>query len=119
MCLKNNKQLGLFNGMQGIVRSLYEDEHGRMLMDFESDDFLFPGIWYDEECFGQEKPSPQYYEKDHPNPFDYASVITAHKSQGSEYDRVMVLDQHCTRWCMRRWRYTSASRAKQKLFWAH
>lgn len=120
MCLKNNKNMGLFNGMQGIIKNLYECPHtNRKLMDFEFDNILYSGIWYDTKQFGQEKPEQESYQgKDYPNPFDYAYCITCHKSQGDEFDKVMVVEQKCSKWDHVRWAYTAASRAKEKLVWA-
>lgn len=52
-------------------------------------------------------------------PFDYAYAITCHKSQGSEWQSVAVVDES-KYWPdqMRQWRYTAASRAKSSLTWA-
>jgi hypothetical protein len=54
--------------------------------------------------------------KFHPHQFDYGYAITAHKAQGSEYDKVLVFeedfpwgDEH------RRWLYTAVTRAREKL----
>jgi exodeoxyribonuclease V len=118
ICLKNNKQLGLFNGMQGIVKDLYYDDNGHSLMDFEFDNQIFYGIWYDRKWFGVEKPKFEYFGKDTPNPFDYAYCITAHKAQGDEFERVTVIEQKCELWDHKRWAYTSASRARSQLVWA-
>jgi exodeoxyribonuclease-5 len=53
--------------------------------------------------------------------FEFAYAITCHKAQGSEYDRVLVVDQarHVMRTLegIRQWRYTAATRAKQLLIW--
>jgi ATP-dependent exoDNAse (exonuclease V) alpha subunit len=120
MCLKNNKKLRLFNGMQGYVRNLYEDGRtGRKLMDLQVDDDIYEGLWYDTRQFGKERPdTSDYIGRDNPNPFDYAYCITAHKSQGSEAPRVLVIEQKCAKWDHRRWAYTAASRAKELLLWA-
>lgn len=120
MCLKNNKNLGLFNGMQGIIKRLYECEHtGRRMMDFEFNDCLYAGLWYDTKQFGQEKTDNSIYTgKEYPNPFDYAYCVTCHKSQGDEWDKVLVMEQKCSAWDHKRWAYTAASRAKTLLTWA-
>ncbi len=116
MCLRNNKQLGIFNGMQGIVAALYKKKE-RHYMDFESDGHMICGIWYDPSIFGQEKPKLFGGGKDGPNPFDYAPCITAHKAQGDEWNKVLVIEQRCKKWEHRRWSYTSASRAREALDW--
>lgn len=114
MCLRNNRRQGLFNGMQGIVRNLYTYKN-KKCMDFEFDDFLIEGIRYDEKQFGQESYDIKMGQ-DTPNPFDYAACITAHKSQGDEFDSVLVLEQKCAKWDHKRWIYTAASRAKSNLY---
>lgn len=118
MCLKNNKTLGLFNGMQGVVTKLYEDNRGRKLMDFDFNGTEYAGIWYDTKNFGREKPDTEAYGKEYPNPFDYAYCITCHKAQGDEWDKVLVLEQKCDKWDHKRWAYTAASRAKELVEWA-
>jgi len=48
---------------------------------------------------------------------DYAYAITCHKSQGSEWDKVLVVQD----WFFadkERWLYTAITRAKEKLLWA-
>ena len=57
------------------------------------------------------------HDKNGPIPFDYAYCITCHRSQGSEYNKVMVLEQKCQAWSHIRWAYTAASRAKESVIW--
>lgn len=45
--------------------------------------------------------------------WDYGYALTAHKAQGSEYSRVVVLDQNPAE--RKRWMYTAMTRAKDKL----
>ena len=110
MCLRNDSLAGLFNGMQGVAGEIYDD-----VISFESDEFVY-AVQFDPTVFGQVK-----YEFEHnresPMPFDYCYAVTCHKVQGSEYDSVLVLEQKCDLWDHRRWAYTAASRAKEKLFW--
>lgn len=113
MCLRNNKDALLFNGMQGTVKSV-DMEHYRM--DFLWDDTLKENIWFDDSQFNMEKPDFEWG-RDTPHPFDYAYCITAHKSQGDEWQKVMVYEQVCDKWDHKRWAYTAASRAKEKLYW--
>ena len=54
----------------------------------------------------------------HPHEFDYGYAITCHKSQGSEFDKVIVLEEFLkseSREDHIRWLYTAATRASQKL----
>lgn len=116
MCLKNNRKAGLFNGMQGVVRNLYRMRN-RNYMDFEFDGIVLEGVCYDDSCFGQESYKIKQGGQDGPNPFDYAYCITAHKSQGDEWEDVLVIEQMCKNWSHKRWAYTAASRAKKRLRW--
>ena len=116
MCLKNNRKQGLFNGMQGTVVKLYQKSRGSKYMDFLFGDTLIEGIKYTEKHFGKSS-----YEigwgSDKPNPFDYAYCITAHKSQGDEWQKILVIEQKCKNWSHVRWAYTAASRPRTFLKW--
>jgi ATP-dependent exoDNAse (exonuclease V) alpha subunit len=47
---------------------------------------------------------------------DYGYCITVHKSQGSEWDSVLVLESYGGfAWNMDRWRYTAVTRAANRL----
>jgi exodeoxyribonuclease V len=115
MCLRNDRKYGLFNGMQGIVRNIFKKKT-KNYMDFEFDGVLLEGICYDPSNFGQESYKIKHGQ-DTPNPFDYGYCITAHKSQGDEWNNVLVIEQQCKNWSHKRWAYTAASRAKNSLKW--
>lgn len=121
ICLKNNRDLGLFNGMQGEVTDVEtETKRGgavRHLLSFVADDGReFHRVAFAPEIFGQE-----YYKIDHrkgaPSPFDWAYAITCHRAQGSEWGKVVVRAARCDKWEWRRWAYTAASRAQRSLLW--
>ena len=115
ICLQNNNEIGIFNGMQGYVKSTRQMQN-RHLMDFVSDEEEWLDIRYDRQQFGQEKSVIEWV-KDMPNPFDYGYCVTCHKAQGDEWGNVIVIEQRCKNWDHRRWAYTAASRAKSKLLW--
>ncbi len=50
-----------------------------------------------------------------PEQFDYGYVITCHKSQGSEWDKVMVIEEMLKPSEHARWLYTAVTRAVNKL----
>lgn len=58
-----------------------------------------------------------YVEKDPPYDFAYAYAITTHKAQGSEWDKVLVFEERFpfANEEHKRWLYTAATRAKEKL----
>jgi exodeoxyribonuclease-5 len=111
ICLKNNKNLKLFNGMQGIVEKIHKN--GRI--NFNNGEEVFKKILIDYNQFGKEKNEFEFQNDE--NPFDYAYAITAHKSQGDSFGKVIVLQEKCDKWDEKRWNYTSASRARHLLIW--
>ncbi len=115
MCLRNNRKLGVFNGMQGTVLAYYKKKK-RHFIDFDSYGMTYHGIRIDPKQFGQEKTMTEY-DKDGPMPFDYVYGITAHKAQGDQFDRILVINQNCDLWDNVRWGNTAASRAKELVYW--
>ena len=116
ICLRNNRKLGLYNGMQGVVTKVRRGDR----LDFRCGAERFRGICFDPDQFGREK-LPGYddfWTSDDPLPFDWAYCITCHKAQGDEFAAVLVLEQHWERgWPQPRWNYTAASRAKESVCW--
>ena len=50
---------------------------------------------------------------------DYGYCLSVHKSQGSEFKKVVVFQERSYYWddeYMKKWLYTASSRAKEKLF---
>jgi exodeoxyribonuclease-5 len=118
ICLRNNRRYGVFNGQQGVATDCCW-LGDRWCIDFDSYGASFRDIPVHPDQFGQEKTIPfDLEEKDDRIPFDYAYAITCHKSQGDQFNKVMVLEQRCSRWDHKRWAYTAASRAREKVYWA-
>ena len=57
------------------------------------------------------KPDPRQYR----DVFDYGYAITVHKSQGSEYNNVLLIDDWPPHKDYNRWLYTAVTRAKKKI----
>lgn len=110
ICLRNNRDMGIFNGNidycpQGarVVDDLYLRLSFGKLKNIQAWRCLFDGEakvpFYNREC----------------NYFDYGYAITAHKSQGSEFDSVVIYNQPIGRGVERqRWLYTALTRSKKK-----
>lgn len=125
ICLKNCSELEIYNGQQFKVARIHSVNgaqdiwcdllrctDGTLITDIEmySEQFGASGLTYRLEG-GRNKGI---------NNFDYGYAITAHKSQGSEWDHVMVFDGPFPRgisWDLARWRYTAATRAAKQLTW--
>lgn len=114
MCLRNNKKLGLFNGMQGRINYLYKKNR----MQFKSEQGDNYDVTFDRSTFGKVQQNVSRFQDD-PEPFDWCYAVTAHKAQGDEWDELLVLEQKSNQWDHRRWAYTAASRAKIRLYWVY
>ena len=124
ICLKNNKDHGLLNGLMGETQEDFEDlgEHVRVKVKMEDggkeksirvhkaifDEYQTPGIF--------EKMS--YWDKRKAEQFDYAYAITCHKAQGSQWDSIVVNDEGFGRGnpdLRKCWLYTAITRAAESL----
>lgn len=113
ICLKNNHQLGLFNGMIGEATS--DCRHvgfQELKLDFEG----FTGLQVWNGDFKLDPKPPQGINKKFDR-FDYGYAITCHKSQGSEFDDLLIYSQPIGSNSeeKRRWLYTAITRGKKKV----
>ena len=128
ICLKNQWSVGnLVNGAIGTIDNICKQNDSllkpKMIADFLTEDNdYFIRLNMDYKLFTEGKPTVtkdnwKLFAK-HPKPmeFDYAYAITVHKSQGSEYPRVVVFNEFLGDYeYWRRWLYTAATRASEKL----
>lgn len=129
ICLKNQWSVGdLVNGSIGTISHIVKQDTNylkpQMLADFDTDyNDWFIGLSMDYKLFTEGKPTVtqenwKMYPKDiRPMEFDYAYAITVHKSQGSEYNKVVLFNEYLSndteQW--QRWLYTGVTRASKKL----
>ena len=134
ICLKNNHHTKVMNGQLGTL--LWLVPHGRHIynvtvqMDNTKD--LYHTLVHD-CCFGEEKYDGAYeevsYKKighllrhtkfDSVDLFDFGYAISVHRSQGSEWDKVVLFEEKVAWWesnFYKRWLYTAITRAREKLF---
>ncbi len=118
ICLRNNITYGVYNGMIIFVDEITtttfnawivkcHDEVGRKLLNLP--------IWMDPFVAPTNDKSPKIPKGVIWCDFGYA--ITCHKSQGSEWNSVLVWDEWLPPqvWDMKRWRYTAITRASEQL----
>lgn len=119
ICLRNDKAAGVFNGQQGVIDLIQpEIDHLRFVPRSGPERSLLCG--YHPEAWNAEKTPPREKgtEPGRLVPFDFGYALTCHKTQGDEYDKVIVYSERCDKlWEFSRWAYTAASRAKRKLLW--
>lgn len=139
ICLKNNwdkiTETGdaLVNGTIGTIGALniYPDIrlNPRCIIDFTPESFdetekrdqVFRGLLMDwklittKELTVNKENFRMFPKWLRPEQFDYGYCITCHKSQGSEYDKVLVVEEVLKATDHARWLYTACTRAAKKL----
>lgn len=122
ICLQNKKEMGLYNGMILNVKEIVKEDR---IGGLNGDDIFvcdvvddlgqqYPNVPISKHWFGQNFNSGEQFGK--PSiAFDYAYGITCHKSQGSEADRVLVIEETLPKTDMNRWKYTAITRAAKEL----
>jgi exodeoxyribonuclease-5 len=110
ICLKNQRNRGLFNGMVVTVCGIE-----RECIDVETDDgrFIY-GLqpWWEQLGRAGVVDLGRFSKF---SLFDYAYAITTHRAQGSEFDSVLVIEEYSRLWDVYRWRYCAATRARNRL----
>jgi exodeoxyribonuclease-5 len=113
ICLRNNRIYGLFNGQQVWCEAVHHVGAASIALDVRTEDENVITVRCHRDQFGRDTIH------DHRDPnialLDFGYCLTAHKSQGSEWDRVVVFEEIASGWDPRRWRYTVATRAKKSL----
>lgn len=113
--LQNNPHHDVFNGQICTVRRC-TGTRGRFVdIEFETDDGRSLDAPFIYEQFNAEKTLPLRPKKI--LLADFADAITAHKSQGSEFDSVLVIEEIHQDWDAARWRYTTTTRAINQLIY--
>lgn len=123
ICLKNNWNKGLVNGLVGVTTGikpfLPRKEEEMQFKDFDALEFMdedgnpFTNILFEPTSFLVEKPEINKMGFEY---FDYGYAITVHKSQGSQYVNPVIYEE----WLgdpsfHSKWLYTAITRASEKL----
>ena len=118
VCLRNDHEVGVLNGSLWEATAdamLWEDK--RMLMSVaphqqEGED-LDLQVWTQPFLGADEIP---WFDRRDAQEFDYGYALTCHKSQGSQWDDVIVYDEsYCFRADRWKWLYTAITRAAEKV----
>jgi exodeoxyribonuclease-5 len=119
VCLRNNRKKGLFNGGLFTVTERGARKTGilklRLSPDEEASDRAVR-VSVRPECFTGEIENFDWQERKRYDEFDYGYVLTVHKSQGSQWDDVVLFDESFAFPDSReRWLYTGITRAAKRL----
>lgn len=110
ICLKNNFQLGIFNGMIGESGNAFDVTPNTFKIPFEH--LKSVNVWRGDVSGKGE----YFYNKNAPlERFDFAYAITAHKSQGSEFKSLLIKNEPVGSDVnlRARWLYTAITRASE------
>lgn len=125
ICLKNDRNSGFFNGQSFQVTAIGEKKRvysGSGFVDcVEADLRLEDGnerkkitIWLAKGA--DEK--PEFGREQGVILCDYAYAITCHRAQGSQWDKVLIIEEVWrAKWSWQRWTYTATTRAAKELAW--
>lgn len=119
ICLRNNADVGVFNGMichVTAVKKIGDDTITASVEDGAGAEFS--DLTMVRRQFGANNISTgSFRPRDYETMWDYGYCVTAHKSQGSEYRRVLVMEEIHSQWDANRWRYTAITRAANRLIY--
>jgi exodeoxyribonuclease-5 len=129
ICLKNDRDIGLINGMRGHIRNTpveqgvwfiaevdFPDENVRYTGPFVRAQFGLPGVISGVEEASQLLKLPVPSMKKLGAFMDFGYALTCHKAQGSEFSDVfVVLERARTPNDYAKWAYTAVTRASQRL----
>ncbi len=127
VCLKNDWNVGIYNGMTGVIAglSVAAQKDGKVIS-YEADVKDCSGqLMYSGLIAGQQFNAPEtlkfgkHEQKEIGQLFDYGYCLTVHKAQGSQARRVVLIEErskHLSDEDGRRWLYTGVTRAEEELY---
>ncbi len=125
VCLRNNRKKALFNGGLWTVRERGVGKSGNIITMRIAPDADLSGsalgvkgvkVSVRRECFLGGIEDYDWTQRKKYDEFDYGYVLTVHKSQGSQWDDVVLFDESFAFPDSRaRWLYTGITRAAKKL----
>jgi exodeoxyribonuclease-5 len=116
ICLRNNHDLGLVNGAMFFVKEVAMQDDDFVTMSLWDERFEELSVQAHSKLFTHPSEPLDYWRRRDAEEFYYAYVITGHKSQGSQWDTVTVIDESFVfRADRSKWLYTAITRASNKI----
>ncbi len=122
VCLRNDKKKGLLNGSMWAIKELRTSKRKLVTMNVTALDDVEgkPGkvvkVSVLPEFFTGGEEAIPYAIRRSSDEFDYGYALTVHKSQGSQWDDVMLFDEsYAFREHRARWLYTGLTRAAERI----
>jgi len=117
VCLRNNSELGLLNGAIFHVADVTGVMDRKVMMSVTPEDGIISvEVGAHEHYFLGKEDELKWFERKEAQEFDYGYALTVHKSQGSQWDSVLLFDESSSfrndKW---RWLYTGITRAAERI----
>ncbi|MEM6650708.1 MAG: ATP-binding domain-containing protein, partial [Pseudomonadota bacterium] len=117
VCLRNNKSKGLLNGGMWTVKTRHGRKGGKLRLDVTPEDggratrvSVLP------DFFKGNAANIPWAKRRNSDEFDFGYALTVHKSQGSQWDDVILFDEsYAFREDRLKWLYTGVTRAAERL----
>jgi exodeoxyribonuclease-5 len=119
VCLRNNRKKALFNGGLWRVKARAQSKSRIVTMRLVPDDETGARavkVSVRADCFSGSMEDIPWEQRRPYDEFDFGYVLTVHKSQGSQWDDVVLFDESFAFQDARaRWLYTGITRAAKRL----
>jgi exodeoxyribonuclease-5 len=119
VCLRNNRRKGLFNGGLWVIKEKPKTRRAILGMRLRPDEDAggrTVKVSVRPECFTGAIEQIEWLQRKRHDEFDFGYVLTVHKSQGSQWDDVVLFDESFAFPDSReRWLYTGVTRAAKRL----
>jgi exodeoxyribonuclease V len=108
LCLKNAPKHGLYNGAIYTLLETFPHVTDAMLLEVDGMKVRVPNVMFNG------KTDKVGVDDDATSMFSYSNALTVRKSQGSEWDKVVLVDE-CRQGIRREWLYTGCTRAAKSI----
>jgi len=119
VCLRNDHEVGLLNGSIWQVDTCIDmgDKYLDLIVkDPETDSDFIAVQAHRHHFIVKDDTQLPFWERKEAQEFDYGYALTVHKSQGSQWDRVLIFDESgCFGADQYRWLYTAVTRAAKEV----
>lgn len=121
ICLKNDKDLAIFNGglfhVGQLIQSKYKTNFLHMSLDSQDEPERGPTlVKVHKSLFIDDVPKPDWKVLKGSQEFDYSYSITGHKAQGSQWENVLITEEsYCFGDDWSKWLYTCLTRASERI----
>lgn len=119
ICLKNNWEKGIYNGMSGKIKNIKNIDERVYEAEINMENgSLFLGLLLKEQFNAPTNLTQKIQKRDEIALFDFGYALTVHKAQGSQAKDVLLFEErnkHMSDDDWRRWLYTGVTRAEETL----